>query len=92
MKKSLVLFTLYSFLVTPLWAETKAVTLSVPDMSCAACPITVKKALLNVDGVIQAKVGFEKREATITFDDAKTNPQALIQATTDAGYASRLVK
>ena len=29
-----------------------------------------------------------KKDAVVTFDDAKTNVQALIKATTDAGYPS----
>ncbi len=29
----------------PVWAVTQTVTLAVPGMTCAACPITVKKAL-----------------------------------------------
>ena len=28
----------------PVWAATQTVTLSVPGMTCPACPITVKKA------------------------------------------------
>ena len=36
---------LVAFAVTPAMAETKTVTLSVLGMTCAACPITVKKAL-----------------------------------------------
>ena len=35
----------------PVWAATQTVTLSVPGMTCAACPITVKKALSKVEGV-----------------------------------------
>lgn len=31
--------------VAPVWAATQTVTLAVPGMTCAACPITVKKAL-----------------------------------------------
>ncbi|WP_425443770.1 mercury resistance system periplasmic binding protein MerP [Thermomonas hydrothermalis] len=73
---------------TPVWAATKTVTLSVPGMTCAVCPITVKKALTKVDGVRTVEVSFEKRQAIVTFDDAKTRVQTLIQATTDAGYPS----
>jgi mercuric ion binding protein len=73
---------------TPVWAATQTVTLSVPGMTCAACPITVKKALTKVDDVRTVEVSFEKRHAIVTFDDAKTRVQALIQATTDAGYPS----
>lgn len=67
-------------------AATKTVTLSVPGMTCAACPITVKKALSRVDGVQKAKVSYEKREAVVTFDDAKTSAEALTKATENAGY------
>nr|EKT8064041.1 mercury resistance system periplasmic binding protein MerP [Pseudomonas aeruginosa] len=62
--------------------------LSVPGMTCAACPITVKKALTKVEGVTKAEVSYEKREAIVTFDDAKTSAQALTKATEDAGYPS----
>ncbi len=37
--------------VAPVWAATQTVTLAVPGMTCAACPITVKKALSKVEGV-----------------------------------------
>ncbi|EKQ4519940.1 mercury resistance system periplasmic binding protein MerP [Escherichia coli] len=68
--------------VAPVWAATQTVTLAVPGMTCAACPITVKKALSKVD------VGFEKREAVVTFDDTKASVQKLTKATADAGYPS----
>lgn len=74
----------------PLWAATQTVTLSVPGMTCAACPITVKKALSKVEGVSQVDVTFAKREAVVAFDDAKANVQKLTQATEDAGYPSRV--
>ena len=39
--------------VAPVWAATQTVTLSVPGMTCSACPITVKKAISKVEGVSQ---------------------------------------
>ena len=75
---------------TPAWAAPQTVTLSVPDMTCAACPITVKKALSRVEGVNEVDVSFEKLEATVTFDDARATVQALTQATANAGYPSDL--
>ncbi|MFO6137082.1 mercury resistance system periplasmic binding protein MerP, partial [Pseudomonas aeruginosa] len=86
MKKLATLIALAAALSTPAWAATKTVTLSVPGMTCAACPITVKKALTKVDGVQKAEVSYEKREAVVTFDDAKTNADALAKATANAGY------
>jgi mercuric ion binding protein len=74
--------------VAPVWAATQTVTLAVPGMTCAACPITVKKALSRVDGVSKVDVAFEKREAVVTFEDAKTSVQKLTKATEDAGYPS----
>src|SRR5512137_2356346 len=74
--------------VIPAWAATQTVTLSVPGMTCAACPITVKQARTRVDGVSQVDVTFEKREAVVTFDDAKTSVLMLTRATEAAGYPS----
>jgi len=74
------------------WAGPKTVTLDVPGMTCAACPITVKMSLTKVDGVTKASVVYDKREAIVTFDDSKTNTAALTKATADAGYPSTVKK
>lgn len=76
--------------VAPVLAATQTVTLSVPDMTCAACPITVKKAFSKVEGVSKTDVSFDKREAIVTFDDAKNSVQKLTKAAEDAGYPSRV--
>lgn len=90
MKKLVALVALIA-MTTPVWAATQTVTLSVPGMDCAACPITVKKALTKVSGVNKTEVNLERREAKVSFDDAKTNVEALTRATKDAGYPSTLV-
>lgn len=54
------------------------------------CPITDKKVLVKVTGVSQAAVNFDKRQATVTFGDAKASVESLTRATTDAGYPSTL--
>lgn len=74
--------------VAPVWAATQTITLSVPGMTCSACPITVKQSLIKVSGVSKADVSFDKKQAVVTFDDAKTSVQKLIKATEDAGYPS----
>ena len=76
--------------VVPVWAATQTVTLSVPGMSCAACPITIKKALSNTEGVSKTEVNFEKREAIVSFDDSKTSIEKLTKATENAGYPSSI--
>lgn len=79
---------LAALLAPQVWASSRTVTLSIPSMDCPVCPITVKKALGKVPGVRQIEVNLEKRQATVTFDDAKTSMKALVDATTDAGYPS----
>jgi len=86
--KQLIVSLALAAVVAPVWAATQTVTLSVPGMTCAACPITVKKAISKVDGVSKVAVTFEAREAVVTFDDAKTSVQKLTKATDDAGYPS----
>ncbi|MDE2615665.1 MAG: mercury resistance system periplasmic binding protein MerP [Burkholderiales bacterium] len=89
MKKLTTLTTLIALaaaLSAPAWAATKTVTLSVPGMTCAACPITIKKALFKVADVQKAEFSLGKREAIVTFDDTKTSASALAKATENAGY------
>jgi mercuric ion binding protein len=88
MKKLITLLALSAALSVPAWAATQTVTLSVTGMTCASCPITIKKALNKVDGVETIEVNLEKKEALVTFDDAKTTVEALVEATTNAGYPS----
>lgn len=89
MKKLFALAVLAS-MTSPLWASMQTVTLSVPDMNCAACPITVKKALTKVSGVSKTEVSMDRREAKVTFDDAKTSTESLTRATKDAGFPSTI--
>lgn len=50
----------------------------------------VKKALGKVAGVTRTEVNFDKKEAVVTFDDAKTNVETLRKATANAGYPSSI--
>ena len=73
-------------------AASKTVTLAIPSMDCPVCPITIKKALLQVRGIDHASVDFAKRQAVVTFDDAKTSVQTLTDSTKNAGYPSTVAK
>jgi periplasmic mercuric ion binding protein len=70
----------------------KTVTLKVENMTCSACPITVRKSLEKVPGVTKAKADFETKTATVTFDPTKTKVADLTHATTEAGYPSALAR
>jgi len=74
--------------VFPVFAAMQQVTLTVPTMDCATCPVTIKVALMKVPGVKKAVVSYARRTAKVTFDDEKATIQALTQATDGAGYPS----
>lgn len=90
MKARTALASFIALLSVPAWATMQSVTLSVPSMTCAACPITVKVALKKVNGVSQVDVSYPDREAVVSFDDTLTSVEVLTQATGNAGYPSTL--
>jgi mercuric ion binding protein len=71
-------------------AGEQTVTLVVENMTCASCPYIVKQSLTAIPGVTNVAVSFEEKSATVSFDDAKTTADALIDATTKAGYPAKL--
>ncbi|HXF55346.1 MAG TPA: mercury resistance system periplasmic binding protein MerP [Hyphomicrobiaceae bacterium] len=70
------------------FAAERTVTLAVQNMYCDVCPITVRKSLERVPGVIKAVVSYQDKTAIVTYDDSKTDVTALTAATTNAGYPS----
>lgn len=72
------------------FAETRTVTLSVPGMNCDLCPLTIKKAISKVPGVASVEASYEKKQAVVTFDDSKASVEALMKATSNAGYPATL--
>lgn len=79
------------FLMTPhsALAKEETVTLTIQQMDCALCKMTVQKALMKVDGVKSAAVSYEEKTAVIVFDDDITSISTLTEATKNAGYPSR---
>jgi periplasmic mercuric ion binding protein len=73
-------------------AEPRTITLGVEHMTCAACPITVRKALSHIAGVTQSRVDMEAHTATVTFDPGKTTPEALATAVSEAGFPAKVLR
>jgi mercuric ion binding protein len=73
-------------------AAEKTVALNVDKADCALCAPIVKMTLQRVPGVKTVSVAeataTSAAVATVTFDDTATNVQALVTATTNAGYPS----
>lgn len=94
MKKYLSMLALVSsMMVAPAaFAGAHTVTFAVDNMTCAACPYIVKSSMAAVPGVANVAVSFQAKTATVTFDDAKTNPDAIATASMNAGYPAHLVQ
>nr|WP_281253054.1 heavy-metal-associated domain-containing protein [Rubrivirga marina] len=60
--------------------------LTVEGMTCASCDATVRRALLNVDGVNAADVSFAPPRAVVSFDPTRATVADLMAATAAAGY------
>ena len=69
-------------------AQTNEVTRSfaVENMTCPACPFTVKKAMARVAGVSSVTVDFAAKTATAVFDATVTTAQEIAAASADVGY------
>lgn len=65
---------------------TQVVTLDIHNMTCPLCRFTIKKALQNVEGVQRVTIDFDSKTAEVGFDPRQTDLQALIKASSDAGY------
>ncbi|WP_445366638.1 mercury resistance system periplasmic binding protein MerP [Methylomonas sp. BW4-1] len=80
-----------SFAMTqPVWAESRTAVLTIPGMSCGACPLTIKMALSRIAGVTGMTFNVDSRQAIVQFDAAKTTVEALLRATGDASYPATL--
>ena len=58
-------------------AGEQTVTLSVPTMNCAICPITVSKALMQVEGVVEAITDYETKTAVVIYDNEMADVELL---------------
>ena len=89
MKTKILLFFL-AFAVTSgsALAVSRTITLDIQNMTCAVCPITVKKALEQVSGVQKISVDYASKTATVEFDDKIVTADKLTEATTFSGFPS----
>ena len=81
------------FLVTGVSSASESdeiVTFDVEKMTCATCPIAVRKAMQRVDGVKDVEVSFENNSAIVTFDPSATTAAEIGQASTDVGFPAKV--
>ncbi|KAH2825793.1 hypothetical protein KXV85_010653 [Aspergillus fumigatus] len=70
----------------------KQTTFAIENMTCATCPITVKKAMEGVAGVTAVTVDFAAKTARATYNPRRTNAAAIAAASTNAGYPARAIQ
>lgn len=71
-------------------ATERTASFSVENMTCEACPITVRKAMERVEGVKSVQVDFDTKTATVVFDPSVTTVEAIAAASTNVGYPATL--
>ena len=62
-------------------------TYKIKGMHCASCSAIIEKTLGKVDGVKQAQANYGTESVKISFDDQKTNREALSQNIEPLGYS-----
>lgn len=66
--------------------STTTVTIKIEGMHCGNCASSVEKKLKATEGVEDAKVSFEKKEAWIKYDDQKTSVAKLREVINSTGF------
>jgi mercuric ion binding protein len=71
--------------------DVRTVTFRVDKMTCAACPLTVRKAMNQVDGVKDVKVDFDSKTAIVTYDRNRTTVAEIGGASTNVGFPVNVI-
>ena len=68
----------------------KVVTLVAPDISCAHCEATVRKAVGELPGVVNVDVSSATKVVKVTVEAGKSSVPAIQAALDDAGYPAQV--
>ena len=74
---------------TPDKPKNEMLSIGVGGMTCASCVARVERALKKVPGVEGATVNLATEKATVSYDAASAEVEALMQAIEGAGYEPR---
>ena len=61
---------------------------NITGMTCAACQANITRHVQKLEGVEKVDVNLLSNSMTVSYDDAKTNPEAIIKVVTDIGYGA----
>lgn len=71
---------------------TAKTTLTIKGMTCGGCAAGVRIQLKKTAGVTAYEVSFEKGEAQVTYDPAKTTPAKIAASVSKTGFAASVKK
>jgi copper chaperone len=63
-----------------------AMTLSVPDISCAHCKMSIEGAVRPLAGVDTVEVHIDAKTVDVAWDDSTLSLEAIVDAIEDQGY------
>lgn len=72
------------------FAAERTAAFVVENMTCSTCPLTIKVAVKKIGGVKDVQVNYERKTATVVYDDARTTTEAIAAAMNDAGFPATL--
>lgn len=61
-------------------------TISVPDISCDHCKMSIEGATGALDGVAESSVDIPGKTVTVTYEGAAVDLKAIMSAIEDQGY------
>jgi copper chaperone CopZ len=71
---------------------TAKTTLTITGMTCGGCAAGVKIQLKRTEGVTAYEVSFEKGEAEVSYDPAKTTPEKIAASVSKTGFGASVEK
>ena len=64
----------------------KELKLKIEGMHCTGCSTRLQKVLNNLEGVQEAEVSLEAKQAIIKYDETTINIEEIEEAIEDAGF------
>ncbi len=78
-----------NILVPTVQADATATTvLTIKGMTCGGCAAAVKLQLRKTEGVTAYEVSYEKAEAQVTYEPAKTTPEKIAASVSKTGFTA----
>ncbi|MDE3154258.1 MAG: heavy-metal-associated domain-containing protein [Acidobacteriota bacterium] len=75
---------------TPTAATVSHVTLKLSNLDCAACAVSIKSVLSEMNGVRRVTLNYDAGKADVDYDAARVQPQQMVAAIDRIGFKASL--